>query len=110
MTPIPDTADRYWTRQTDGATRLGLRPHVVEAFAGDWVALELPKPGAAFLPGDTFGFVTTSLSVYDLRAPMAFRVAAINEAAETNPRLVSLSPTGAGWLLEIETIGPVARV
>lgn len=104
----PELTDRYWTRDADGRTRLGLNPHAAESLRGEWVALELPAPGRRVMRGDTFGFVTTSAAVYDLRAPFTFRVLAVNEAAVVNPRLASLSPTGVGWLLEVEPGGPEA--
>lgn len=96
----------YWIEKAGNLARLGLDPDFAESMPGTWVALELPRPGAEFLPGDAFGFLTTSKNTYDLRAPVAFRVAAANPRAVENPELARLSPTGDGWLLEIDNRSP----
>lgn len=93
--------DQYWTRESAGATRLGLAPDFVESLEGNWIAIELAPVAAVLRAGDSFGFLTTDRATHDLRAPFAFRVVEVNPAAIENPSLVRLSPTGAGWLLEV---------
>ena len=102
--------DQYWTRTHEGRTRLGLAPDFAESIEGDWVALDLPSPGALIRAGETFGFLTTDSATHDLRAPMTFRVASANEALASDAALARLSPTAQGWLLEIEPVESVAAV
>lgn len=95
---------QYWTRPEGELSRLGLQPDFAESLSGDWVGLELAPEGAVIRPGETFGFVTTDRATHDLRAPFGFRIVEVNQSAIENAPIVRLSPTGAGWLLNIKPI------
>lgn len=90
----------------DGRSRLGLEPEFAESLGDRWVGLELPPVGARFRRGETFGFVHCADATHDLRAPRDLVVSAVNPRAIAHPGLARLSPTGDGWLVEIETEAP----
>ena len=102
--------DQYWMKSEGAATRFGLSAEFVASVQGDWLALELPKPGELIRVRETFGFLTTDRATHDLRAPCAFRVIEVNPKPIENAELARLSPHGEGWLLEIEAIESQAGV
>jgi glycine cleavage system H protein len=68
---------------------------------GDVVFVELPKVGATFHAGDTFGSVESVKTVSDLYAPIDLKVVEVNDALVDKPELVNNSPYGDGWLLKV---------
>ncbi|HMI57750.1 MAG TPA: hypothetical protein VK511_06865, partial [Gemmatimonadaceae bacterium] len=64
--------------------------------------VELPKVGAAVTAGSSFGVIEAVKSVSELFAPASGKVTAINERVTKEPELVTASPYGDGWLIEIE--------
>jgi glycine cleavage system H lipoate-binding protein len=102
--PMAETEAKYWVKDMGETARLGLEPDFAESLEGDWVAVELAAEGTTVRIAESFGFITTHLRTYDLRAPFAFRIVSVNKPAIENPALVRLSPMGGGWLLEIRKI------
>lgn len=94
--------DQYHFESHDGLTRLMLAPAFAEGLQGDFLSIELPCPGENVMTREGFGQITTSVCTYDLRAAFAFRVLRVNERVRAHPELIRLSPTGEGWLLEVE--------
>lgn len=93
----------FWADEREGGlARLGLAESFLENLGDDPIAVELASPGARIRPGETLGFIYTPEQPYELRAPRALEIVAVNEAAESDPRLVKLAPYGRGWLLEIK--------
>lgn len=103
-------ADLFWMQPEGDLARLGVTALFVEQTAGDWLQVELPAPGARVRQFDTFGFVQTTEGAYDLRAPVSFEVASVNEAVSNNAQLVRLSPMGDGWLLTVRAESATALV
>jgi glycine cleavage system H protein len=72
---------------------------------GDVVFLELPKPGRKLDAGESFGVVESVKAASDLYAPVAGRVAAVNEQLAGKPELINSDPYGDGWILKLELAG-----
>lgn len=68
---------------------------------GDVVYVDLPKAGATFGPGDTFGTIEAVKAVSDLLCPMAGTVTEVNPALEGDPALVNRDPYGGGWMIKL---------
>jgi glycine cleavage system H protein len=78
----------------------------ITAFAadqlGDVTYVELPKVGAKYKKGDTFGIIESVKSVSDLFMPVGGEVLAVNERLSAEPELVNSDCYGAGWMLKIK--------
>ena len=72
---------------------------------GDVVFLELPKPGRKLDTGETFGVVESVKAASDLYAPVAGRIAEVNEKLGSKPELINSDPYGEGWILKLELAG-----
>ncbi len=94
--------EQYWFRTGERGIRVGLSAEFVQAIEGDWLALELAKPGVVVRAGESFGFITTDRASHDLRAPNEFRVIEVNRRSVANPQLTHLSPLAEGWLFEVQ--------
>ncbi|RMG68524.1 MAG: glycine cleavage system protein H [Calditrichaeota bacterium] len=95
----PDT--HLWLRVEGNRARVGLDPLEQET-RGAFVVIQLAKPGQKLSRGEAMGTVEAEKYVGSLQAPVSGRVAAVNPAVLTNPRLVNSDPYGEGWLLELE--------
>lgn len=95
-----------WVSEGNPAT-VGIS-HFAQDQLGDVVFVELPKVGAAFTAGETFGSVESVKTVSDVYAPVSGRVVAINEALVNTPELVNSSPYDDGWLIKLEPTGDLA--
>jgi len=73
---------------------------------GDVVYVELPKPGAAFKPGDVFGTIEAVKAVSELFSPAAGTVTEVNAGLESDPALVNRDPYGAGWMIKLRLANP----
>ncbi len=73
---------------------------------GDVVYLELPKSGATFGGGDSFGTIEAVKAVSDLYAPLPGTVIEVNGALESDPGLVNRDPYGAGWMIKLRVKDP----
>jgi glycine cleavage system H protein len=88
-----------------GRLRLGLDALGVET-SGTLAALAFVEPGTHLAPGEPFGSLEAAKFVGPFLAPVAGRLAAVNEAVLGDPSLVERDPYGAGWLVEFDTAGP----
>jgi glycine cleavage system H protein len=102
---IPDnlkySSEHEWLA-TDGTTaKVGITGYAAEQI-GDIVFVELPKVGSTVTAGTSFGVIEAVKSVSELFAPVSGKVVAINQRVAKEPELVTASPYGDGWLIEIE--------
>ena len=72
---------------------------------GDVVFLELPSTGRKLAEREGFGVIESVKAASDLYAPIAGRIAAVNEKLSANPELVNSDPYGEGWILKLELTG-----
>jgi glycine cleavage system H protein len=103
-------ADRRYTKTHEWLTVEGKTATVgITDFAqsqlGDVVFVELPSPGRKLEAGEAFGVIESVKAASDLYAPLAGRVAEVNEKLAATPELVNSDPYGDGWLMKIEVSG-----
>jgi glycine cleavage system H protein len=103
-------ADRRYTKTHEWLTVEGKTATVgITDFAqsqlGDVVFVELPSAGRKLEAGEAFGVIESVKAASDLYAPLAGRVAEVNEKLAATPELVNSDPYGDGWLMKIEVTG-----
>jgi glycine cleavage system H protein len=103
-------AERRYTKShewltVDGKTVTVGITDFAQAQLGDAVFLELPSPGRKLDAGESFGVVESVKAASDLYAPVAGRVAAVNDKLTAHPELVNTDPYGEGWIVRLELSG-----
>jgi glycine cleavage system H protein len=69
---------------------------------GDIIFVELPEVGKEFEVHQPVGVVESVKSVSDVYAPVAGRVAAVNEALAQTADLLNKDPHGKGWIVRLK--------
>ena len=107
MTPddLLYTKEHEWLRIEDEIGRIGITDHAQKQL-GDIVYVELPKPGAKFSLGDSFGSVESVKAVSELFVPVSGEVIEINDELATAPEKINEDPFGSGWMLRIRLSNP----
>ena len=106
MSNVPGTL-RYaksheWLKsEGDGTVTVGISDYAQNSL-GDITYVQLPKAGAAFRAGETFGVVESVKAASDLYAPVAGTVVAINDRLNSAPETVNQAPYEAGWMLKLK--------
>ena len=67
----------------------------------DLVFIEMPKVGASFQAGQSFGVVESVKAAADLNMPVSGEVVAVNTALESSPETMNKDPFGEGWIIRI---------
>lgn len=112
MSQIP-TELRYaksheWLRpESDGTVTVGITDYAQNSL-GDITYVQVPKVGASFKAGETFGVVESVKAASDLYAPVAGTVVAVNTALEAAPETVNRAPFGDGWMIRLKPADAVA--
>ena len=102
------TAEHEWVAGDGaGSVRVGIT-HFAQDALGDIVYVQLPEVGAVVAVGDSLGEIESTKSVSEIYAPVGGTVAARNEALGDTPEVINSDPYGAGWLVEITPVDPVA--
>lgn len=68
----------------------------------DVVFVELPKAGRAVKAEEACAVVESVKAAFDIYAPVAGNITAVNDAVAKNPALLNQSPYDAGWLYKIQ--------
>ena len=111
MSEIPEelkyTTEHEYLRQSDKADvfYVGITDYA-QGELGDVVYVELPEPGDAFAPMETFGTIEAVKAVSDLYCPLAGEVVEVNETLDTDPALVNTDPYGEGWMILLRVDDP----
>jgi glycine cleavage system H protein len=87
--------------ESDGSVTIGISDYAQNSL-GDITYVQVPKVGASFKAGETFGVVESVKAASDLYAPIAGTVVAVNGALESAPETVNRSPYGEGWMLRLQ--------
>jgi len=112
MSSVPDelryTKDHEWLQvAADGTALVGITDYAQQSL-GDIVYVELPKVGAKFAAGATFGVVESVKAASDLYMPVEAEVLEANSTLESMPELVNQVPYGGGWMLKIRLTNPAS--
>jgi len=100
------TKEHEWIRmRPDGTAEIGITDHAQSAL-GDVTYVDLPKAGAKFAAGDTFGTVESVKAASDLYAPVACEVIESNSALDGAPDLVNREPYAGAWMIRVRLTDP----
>lgn len=91
----------------DGVYFVGITDYA-QGELGDVVFVELPKAGASFDAGASFGTIEAVKAVSDLYCPVAGEVVEANGALDANPALVNSDPYGEGWMIKLRVADPAS--
>jgi glycine cleavage system H protein len=105
MSTIPENL-RYastheWVQIAEGAATVGISDYA-QASLGDITFVQLPKPGATLVAGESFGAIESVKAASDLYAPVSGTVTEVNGALEQKPELVNQEPYAGGWMLKLK--------
>lgn len=99
------TKDHEWIK-VDGATAtVGITDYAQHEL-GDVVFVELPKPGAKFSAGQSFGTVESVKAVSDIFCPVSGEVVEANGTLGNEPEKINKDPHGAAWLIKLKLTNP----
>ena len=93
--------------ESDGTVTVGISDYAQNSL-GDITYVQVPKVGAAFKAGETFGVVESVKAASDLYAPVAGTVVAVNGALDGAPETVNRAPYTDGWMLKLKPADPAA--
>jgi glycine cleavage system H protein len=91
--------------ESDGTATVGITDHAQNSL-GDITFVQLPKVGAAFKAGESFGVVESVKAASDLYLPVAGTVVAVNTALDGAPETVNQSPDDSGWMIKLKIANP----
>ncbi len=95
-----------WLRlENDGTATVGITDYAQNSL-GDITYVQLPKIGAKFQAGQTFGAVESVKAASDLYAPVSGEVVAVNHHLENAPETVNQAAYGDGWMLKLRLANP----
>jgi glycine cleavage system H protein len=102
MAEIRYTKDHEWVRlEDDGTLTVGITDHAQEAL-GDIVFIELPEVDREVVEGESCATVESTKAASDVYAPLAGRIAEINENIVEDPGLINRDCEGEGWFWRME--------
>ena len=90
-----------WARKEENIIVVGITDHAQESL-GDIVFVDLPKQGAQFTAGETFGAVESVKAASDVYLPVSGTICAVNDVLASAPETVNQDPYGEGWFVKIE--------
>jgi glycine cleavage system H protein len=97
--------DHYWSKLEGGLVVMGM-DDFAQKLAGDLVFVQLPFEGKKVQAGKKFAKVESGKWVGKINAPVTGEIAAVNQALETNPKLINQDCYGAGWMYKIKPDDP----
>jgi len=105
MSGLPEnlmyTDSHAWLRQDDdGLVTLGVTEYG-QSLLGDLVFVQFPEVGAHIDEGDTITTLESVKSAWDVLAPVAMTIEAINEELVDQPERVNEDAFGEGWLVRV---------
>jgi len=96
-----DRKDHLWARVEEGMVRVGL-DQFGQKSAGTVAYVKLLPAGRPVAKGRAFGSLEAGKYIGPLKAPVAGKIAQVNQEVLDNPRLVNTDPYGQGWFVVIE--------
>jgi glycine cleavage system H protein len=91
--------------ESDGTATVGITDYA-QSSLGDITYVQLPKVGATFKAGETFGVVESVKAASDLYLPVGGAVTAVNSALEAAPEKLNASPYDDAWILKLKVANP----
>ena len=93
--------DHEWVRLDGDFVTVGITDHAQEQL-GELVFVELPEPERQVAAGEACAVVESVKAASDVYAPLAGRIAEINETIVEDPEIVNNDAEGEGWFFKME--------
>ena len=97
--------EHNWARVAGQSVTQGLTDFG-QAIAGEIIYVEAPRVGREVRQGDPLMSMESGKWVGRVRATVGGRIAAANDALESDSTLVNSDPYGEGWLVQIDMADP----
>jgi glycine cleavage system H protein len=94
-----------WVKMEGGLAVIGISDYAQDAL-GDVVFVELPKVGATFKAGASFGVVESVKAASDIYTPISGTVEAVNEKLSNAPETLNKDALGEGWIAKLRPSNP----
>ena len=94
------TKEHEWIHPKGKTGLVGITNYAQESL-GDIVFVELPKTGAIFSRGKSFGTVESVKAVSELYAPVSGKIVALNQDLNQAPEAINKDAHKA-WMIELE--------
>jgi glycine cleavage system H protein len=98
------TKEHEWIQQQGNTGIVGITSYAQESL-GDIVFVELPRAGAQFDKGKSFGTVESVKAVSELYAPASGKVTEVNQDLNQAPEAINKDAHSA-WMIKIELKDP----
>jgi glycine cleavage system H protein len=99
------TKDHEWVRMDGDIATIGITDHAQQQL-GELVFIELPELEREVAAGEACAVVESVKAASDVYAPLAGRVAEINETIVEDPEIVNNDAEGEGWFFKLELDDP----
>lgn len=90
-----------WIRLDGDQATVGITDYAQDKLS-DLVFIELPKVGAKFAAGSSFGVVESVKAAADLNLPVGGEIIAVNSELEAAPETINQDAFGKGWVVRIK--------
>lgn len=104
-TDLRYTKDHEWVKVEGATATIGITDYAQHEL-GDVVFVELPKPGANYSAGQSFGTVESVKAVSDIYCPVSGEVLEANGSLANEPEQINKDPHGAAWLIKLKLSNP----
>jgi glycine cleavage system H protein len=105
MSAVPEnlkyTKDHEWAKLDGGVATVGVTDHAQREL-GDIVFVELPKVGARFEAGQSFGTIEAVKTVAELYSPVTGTITEVNGNLSADAGVINQDPYGTGWIIKIK--------
>ena len=95
------TKDHEWLEISGDEGKVGITDYAQNSL-GDITFVQLPKVGATFSAGSTFGVVESVKAASDIYAPVSGEVIESNAELANTPGDVNSEPMGKGWFFKMK--------
>lgn len=104
MSLVPEnlkyTKDHEWAKVEGADATIGVTDHAQREL-GDIVFVELPKIGARFEAGQSFGTIEAVKTVAELYSPVTGTIKEVNVALSSDAAAINTDPYGTGWIVKM---------
>jgi glycine cleavage system H protein len=95
------TKEHEWVDAKGDSATIGITDYAQHEL-GDVVFVELPKPGAKFDAGKSFGTVESVKAVSEIYCPVSGEVTEANPKLTDAPETINSDPHVSGWLIKVK--------
>lgn len=99
------TKEHEWIKVDSGVGIVGITDYA-QSELGDVVFVELPKVGAKFKAGQSFGTVESVKAVSEIFCPVTGEIVEMNPILADSPEKINQDPHATAWLVKIRLADP----